>query len=270
MLNYPATPTVVTFDPHPQEFFTRQCRTLLTPLAEKVQQLAQLGVEQLVLLPFNHELACLSPRAFVQEILVQKLAARSISVGFNFRFGHRRAGTAEDLQAIAADYGVGVSIVAPQICAGERISSSAIRAALEVGDLALANRLLGRPYSLLGCVVSGQQLGRTLGFPTANLQVPTEKFLPRSGVYSVRVTGPEFAEAQIGVLNLGCRPTLGGDCQTIEVHLLDWSGDLYGQTLKVSLEQFLRPEQKFTSLEALKTQIQADCVATRALFQAPV
>ncbi|MGD1920749.1 MAG: riboflavin kinase, partial [Pleurocapsa sp.] len=127
------------------------------------------------------------------------------------------------------------------------------------GDVAVANTMLGRPYSLIGTVVTGQQLGRTIGFPTANLELPAEKFLPRYGVYSVDV----FVNKNIvkGVMNIGCRPTVAGDFPTIEVHLLNWSGDLYGQSLKVNLIEFLRPEQKFDSVEALKQQITKDCQA---------
>ncbi len=288
--------TVVTFNPHPREFFTGQRRGLLTPPPEKVRQLKTMGVEQLVLLPFDRQLASLSPEDFVEKILVQQLKARRISVGEDFRFGCKRAGTAADLKAIAASYGILVTLVPLQTCEGERISSSIIRQALESGDLEQANRLLGRSYTLTGLVVKGQQLGRTIGFPTANLQLPPEKFLPRFGVYCVRVyneveslsqvTQPQpkaNIETQatslttakdasvlpieaIGVMNIGCRPTVEGTSPTVEVHLLDWSGDLYGKTLTVSLEKFLRSEQKFTSLEALKAQIHADCEAARAFL----
>jgi len=266
--------TVVTFDPHPQEFFSGQPRQLLTPLAEKVAQLQAMKVEQLVLLPFDRELANLTPEQFVETILVQQLQAQQVSVGADFCFGRQRAGTALDLQAIAATYGVKVDIAPLKNFGEDRISSSAIRRALLEGDLPLAHRLLGRPYHLVGQVVLGQQLGRILGFPTANLQLPPEKFLPRQGVYAVRVqvcqpdhdnnwsTLPHF----LGVMNIGSRPTVGGITQVVEVHLLDWSGDLYGQILIVSLEQFLRPEHKFDSLEALKAQIQKDCTAARAVL----
>jgi riboflavin kinase / FMN adenylyltransferase len=260
--------TVVTFDPHPQAFFTGQVRTLLTPLAEKSQQLDDLGVSQLILLPFNQALAALSPAEFVAQILVQQLEAKAISVGFNFRFGHKRSGNAEDLRAIAANYGIQVNVVAPQLFEGERISSSAIRAALEQGDLQQANRLLGRSYSLVGEVVEGDRLGRTLGFPTANLRLPEQKFLPRTGVYAIRVESDGLE--QPGVMNLGYRPTVDGTKLVVEAHLLDWSGDLYGQTLTVSLEQFLRSEQKFPDLAALKAQIQQDCDRARTVFQSTV
>lgn len=275
--------TVLTFHPHPREFFSGQRRTLLTPLPEKVQHLESLGVEQLVLLPFDQELASLAPQQFVEKILVHQLRANRVSVGEDFRFGYQRVGTAADLKKIAAAYGITVTLVPLHTCDGERISSSVIRNSLLEGDLQQVNRLLGRPYTLLGSVVEGQQLGRTIGFPTANLQVPPEKFLPRQGVYCVRVSITQQSRPQLkqkdvsfssppnafslpGVMNIGVRPTVDGTAPTIEVHLLDWSGDLYGKTLRVSLEKFLRPEQKFSSLDALKAQIQADTEAAKAIL----
>lgn len=257
-------PTVVTFKPHPQEFFTGQCRTLLTPLAEKVQYLESMGVEQLVLLPFDEALASLTPQEFVEKILVQQLQAKQVSVGQNFRFGKYRAGTTDDLKAIAAQYNVMVSIAPLYTAAGDRVSSSAIRHALEHGNPRQVTQLLGRPYTLVGEVVQGRQLGRMIGFPTANLDLPKEKFLPQKGVYRVSVKGSTVAG--FGVMNIGDRPTVAGQeplKPTVEVHLLDWSGDLYGQTLTVELESFLRPEQKFASLDDLKAQIQIDCQVAR-------
>ncbi|MEG5140063.1 MULTISPECIES: bifunctional riboflavin kinase/FAD synthetase [unclassified Microcoleus] len=287
--------TVVTFNPHPQEFFTGQPKKLLTPLAEKVELLAAMGVEQLVLLPFDRELAALTAAEFVEEILVRQLQASRISVGVDFRFGRGRAGTAVDLQSIASSYGIDVALIPLHNCAeGDRISSSVIREGLASGDLRKANKLLGRPYSLVGTVVGGQRLGRTIGFPTANIELPPEKFLPCFGVYAVRVSVKdgggiikdesssykwENPKSLIpdrssnvsfinGVMNVGRRPTVDGLQLTVEVHLLDWSGDLYGQTLSASLIEFLRPEQKFASLDALKTQIQADCDIARKVLAA--
>lgn len=269
----PVYSTLVTFHPHPQEFFSGQPRKLLTPLPEKIAQLDAMGVKQLMLLPFDQQLAKLTPKQFVQEILVRQLQAQHISVGSDFRFGRNRVGTAEELQAIAAVEGIEVMITSLKLLDGNRISSSAIRNALQAGDISLANYLLGRPYSLVGTVVEGQRLGNTLGFPTANLQLPPEKWLPRSGVYAVRVHWCEKSDRpqpgtafECGVMNLGYRPTVSGTSLVAEVHLLNWSGDLYGQVLSVSLEQFLRPEQKFESLNALKAQIQADCDAAQNLF----
>jgi riboflavin kinase / FMN adenylyltransferase len=256
--------TVVSFNPHPQSYFSGQSRSFLTVLDEKVQVLESLGVEQLVLLPFDAALSSLTPEAFVQQVLVCQLRAQKISVGFNFCFGCKRSGTAEDLKAIAAQFGVPVFIVPPQTLDGEQVSSSEIRQALTAGEVERAGRLLGRPYSLTGEVVRGQQLGRSLGFPTANLKVSNQKFIPRRGVYRVWVEGQIFGQPQLGVMNIGSRPTVAGTNETIEVHLLDWSRDLYGHTVTVRLAQFLRPEQKFDSLDALKAQIQQDCVMARA------
>lgn len=264
-------PTVVTFFPHPQEFFSGESRPLLTPLAEKAAHMGRLGVGQLVLLPFNHELAALSPEAFVDTLLIKQLKAQRISVGKDFCFGKQRSGTVDDLKALASKHGVEVCIAPLQLRGTERISSSRIREALSMGDLATVNALLGRPYSLMGRVVQGQQLGRALGFPTANLKLPSDKFLPQRGVYSVWVLGvggtPE--QALPGVLNLGIRPTIGGLIPTVEVHLLAWSGDLYGKTLNLLLQEYLRPEQKFSSLDALKTQIHHDCQVALASLAKP-
>ena len=269
--------TVVTFYPHPQEFFTGESRPLLTPLHEKAVQLSTIGVEQLILLPFNRELASLTPEQFVEDVLIRKLQVQHISVGQDFCFGRQRAGTAELLQTIARQHGIDVSVIELKNLHGDRISSSAIRQALQEGDLALANRLLGRSYQLVGQVVQGQQLGRTLGFPTANLQLPAEKFLPRLGSYAVRVSVCQssretdlLVEAPLlGVMNIGYRPTVNGVAQTVEVHVLDWAGDLYGKTLVVNMEKFLRSEQRFASLDDLKAQIQLDCEMARTLLTAP-
>lgn len=268
--------TVVTFNPHPREFFSGEPQRLLTCLDEKVQQLRSLGVQQLVLLPFDRELANLSPVEFVEKILVEQLQACKISVGQDFCFGRKRSGNSAELQAIAATFGIDVNIVPLHTYQGERISSSSIRLHLSQGEIERANSLLGRSYSLRGKVVEGQKLGRTLGFPTANLQLPPEKFLPRQGVYCVQVfldkkqetSGGQEILPHPGVMNIGQRPTINGITTTIEVHLLDWSGDLYEQYLTVNLEKFLRPEEKFSSLEALKIQIKADATAAAEFFNA--
>ncbi|MEO0839287.1 MAG: bifunctional riboflavin kinase/FAD synthetase [Cyanobacteria bacterium J06643_5] len=268
-------PTVITFLPHPQEFFTGKPRTLLTPLDGKVRHLELLGVKQLVLIPFNKELSALTPEQFVEQIIVEKLQASRISVGQDFCFGSNRSGTAMDLQVLATKYGIPVTIVPLEtheenLSVKEdetRISTSLIRQALETGSIEKANRLLGRPYTLVGTVVKGQQLGRTIGFPTANLQLPEDKFLPQKGVYAVRVSEINQPDTTLknrwGVMNIGNRPTVNGTYPTVEAHLLDWSGDLYNKKLQIQLEKFLRPEQKFNGLEALKSQIQLDCNTAR-------
>ncbi len=260
------TKTVVTFDPHPQQYFTGQKRQLLTPYPERATILENLGIQQIVLLPFDRELVKLSPQEFVDRILVEKLQAKFVSVGEDFRFGNQRAGSAEDLVTITANYQIPTSI-APLAKTTEdsRISSSQIRAALLAADLTLVKELLGRYYSIVGTVVNGQEIGRSIGFPTANLLYPSEKFLPRQGAYCVRVDTPD-AKQLPGVMNIGKRPTVNGVNTTVEVHLLDFEGNLYGQELTVYLLHFLRSEQKFPSLTALTAQIQADCDAARAFF----
>ncbi|HEY9809917.1 MAG TPA: bifunctional riboflavin kinase/FAD synthetase [Halomicronema sp.] len=262
--------TVVTFYPHPQEFFTGTARTLLTPLDEKIALLHQMGVQQLVLLPFNDDIATLSPREFVEKILVRELGAKQISVGDNFRFGYKRTGTTDQLRSIAWEYGAKVNIVPLEICQEERISSSQIRDYLILGNIKAANRLLGRSYSISGTVIAGQQLARTLGFPTANIQINPEKFLPKTGVYAVRVwleNCESNHQSLMGVMNIGMRPTVAGSTLTTEVHLLDWSGDLYGQKITVTLEEYLRSEEKFPSLDSLKQQIQTDCILAKKILQ---
>jgi riboflavin kinase / FMN adenylyltransferase len=264
--------TVVSFSPHPQEFFSGTPRLLLTPVAEKIEQLKALGVEQLVLLPFDAALAKLTAQEFMQKILIDRLNVQKISVGFNFHFGYKRQGNIGDLLDI---WGKNMNIVPEQtlvldgshdLATSVRISSSNVRTALAQGELELANTLLGRPYSLVGKVIEGNKLGRQLGFPTANLQLHPQKLLPRDGVYAVYVDGIPQSESEsslqpiLGVMNIGIRPTVSGDrIQTIEVHLLNWSGDLYGSELTVHLLKFIRPEKKFASLDQLKFQIQADC-----------
>jgi riboflavin kinase / FMN adenylyltransferase len=257
-------PTVVSFSPHPVEFFSGKSIPTLTPGNEKVTELHHMGVEQLVLLPFTHDLASLTPEDFVEQVLVQQIQARFISVGEDFRFGCKRQGDAKMLRSIAARHDIEVVLISLERIGHDRISSTAIRNALHSGDLSTANRMLGRSYNLVGNVVQGQQLGRTLGFPTANLELPAMKLIPRGGVYAVRVTGMNDSVVPVlGVMNIGHRPTVNGLTQSIEVHLLDWSGDLYGQQLNVELLEFLRSEQKFGSLDDLKHQINQDCTIAR-------
>jgi len=257
-----STPTVVTFSPHPQAYFSGIAKPLLTPVEEKARQLDAIGIKQLVVLPFDDALAALGPEDFVEQILISQLQAQRVSVGSDFRFGKGRSGDAQGLKEIAARHGVPVVLVPLIEAKGSRISSSRIRAALSAGELPEATQLLGRPYPLTGTVVEGKRLGRTIGFPTANLQIPSEKFLPRIGVYSVWVH-VEKHDAVPGVMNIGKRPTVDGQDLSVEVHLFDWGEDLYGQTLSVSLDKFIRTEQKFGSLEELKAQIVKDCEMAR-------
>lgn len=261
VLNHSLRSTVVTFHPHPREYFSGEPCSLLTPLEEKISHLKKLGIQQLVLLAFNRELASLSPEAFVKEILINQLQPRYISVGEDFRFGYKRQGNAEILRTIGEQFGIKVNIATLETNQQQRISSSRIREAIVAGEIELANELLGRFYTLNGAIVAGEQRGRTIGFPTANLEVPRNKLVPRYGVYAVQVTSTTvpILDPHPGVMNIGMRPTVNGKQATIEIHLLNWTGNLYQHTLNVELKQFLRPEQKFNSLDELKNQITRDC-----------
>ncbi len=263
-----AYPTVVSFNPHPREFFSGQHQPLLTPPTEKIEALEKLGISQLVLLPFTQSLAKLSPRDFVQTVLVQQLQAQIISVGVDFRFGYQRQGTVQDLMAIASPLGIEVLTTDLKTDHQQRISSSLIRQALAEGNMAKAQEWLGRPYCLIGKVILGQQLGHQLGFPTANLELPEDKLLPRLGVYAVQVKMADQETLLSGVMNIGKRPTVAGQTIVAEVHLFNYQNNLYGQTLQVNLLAFIRPEQKFSQLEQLTQQITQDCQQAQHLLQA--
>lgn len=259
------TPSLVTFIPHPQEFFTGIKKQLLTPIPEKCILLEKLGIKQLILLPFDRELAHLSAEKFVEDILIKKINAKFISVGEDFCFGYQRQGNAKYLESLANKYNVKVSITKQQNLTikkeNVRISSSSIRHSLSNGKPELATEMLGREYQIIGKVIEGKKLGRKIGFPTANLEISSEKFLPKKGVYSVKVEvkNNHILSNLHGVMNIGTRPTIEGKNISVEIHLLDWKGDLYNQILTVKLLTFIRPEQKFSSLDELKKQIKLDC-----------
>lgn len=264
----PLQKTVVSFTPHPREFFSGEKRKLLTPLAEKSNYLAKLGINQLILLPFDQQLSLLTPEEFVKSLLIDKIGVELISVGENFRFGYQRQGDAEKLKTIANSYGVKVNITRIKNHSNFRISSSQIRQALEDGDLETANAMLGREYSLSGKVVYGQQLGQKLGFPTANLEIPPEKFIPKKGVYLVEVIQEAIPnQVNYGLMNIGNRPTVDGRKLTVEIHILNWTGNLYNQRLLVKLTEFLRSEVKFESLTALKNQIGQDIQTAKQIIE---
>jgi riboflavin kinase/FMN adenylyltransferase len=268
-------PTVVSFWPHPREVLRGEVRLRLDLPEEQLDLLAPLGIHQLVLVPFDTALAALTPEAFVRQVLVDSLQARRLAVGENFRFGAGRSGGVQDLQRLGEALGIAVEVV-PILADGEgRLSSSRIRAALAGGDLAAAARLLERPYRFRGRVVRGRGLGRTLGWPTANLQVDGRKFLPLEGVYAARAwlveaeTGAPPQPAMAAVMNLGPQPTVDPLAPSaVEVHLLDRSLELDGQSLLVEPVALLRRQCRFESLEALSAQIGADATEARRLLAA--
>jgi riboflavin kinase/FMN adenylyltransferase len=238
---------------------------LLTTRAEKLELLGQLGVDAVVLIAFDQHLASYAPDEFVREILVGRLGARHLVIGYDHGFGRGRSGDATTLRALGAREGFTVDVVEPVIIAGAPVSSSHIRRALSNGDLADAAVGLGRPYSLRGRVVRGDGRGSTLGFPTANLALPDPiKLVPLEGIYAVRADiGGELLD---GVLHLGPRPTYAGAAATIELHLFDFHEDIYGKDVGVRFCTRLRGVERFTGSAQLSAAIAADCAAARRVL----
>ena len=249
---------VITFEPQPQEFFAGPTASpaRLMRLREKLQALDGLGIERTLCLEFDQRLATMPAQTFIETLLVEGLGIRYLVVGDDFRFGHRRAGDFALLVEAGQRYGFEVADNHSYILDGERVSSTRIRQALSQGDLELAARLLGRPYDMCGRVAHGDQRGRTIGFPTANIHLH-RRVTPVYGVYAVLLSGPELRPWP-GIANVGRRPTVQGVREQLEVHLLDYQGDLYGRHVKVDFLHYLRPEQRFESLDALRQQIHID------------
>lgn len=262
----PLIPTVVSFWPHPREVLKGEPRLRLDLPSEKLELLEPLGIRQLVLVPFDRELAALSPEAFVDEVLIGQLQARQVAVGADFCFGAGRAGTVDTLRQLGNARGLQVQVLPMLADQSGRFSSSRIRRALAAGRIEEARELLERPYRFRGMVHSGRGLGRRLGWPTANLQIDGRKFLPREGVYAAWVWTPEGGP-MAAVMNLGPQPTVDPEAPSaVEVHLLDRSLELSGLELVVQPVRWLRSQQAFGSLEALTTQIGADADQARALL----
>jgi riboflavin kinase / FMN adenylyltransferase len=260
---------VLTFEPHPREFFSpASAPTRLSSLREKCGLLESCGIERVHVQRFDRALAGLAPEAFVDDVLLGTLKARWVLVGEDFRFGAKRAGDAAMLRRLAASHGVEVETLPNVTLAGQRVSSSAVRRALETGDLAGAEALLGRPYSISGRVVHGEKLGRALGFATANVQLRHNR-PPLTGIYAVRAHCAGDPPRP-GVASLGVRPTVTASGKAVlEVHLFDFSGELYGRHLRVEFLHKIRDEEKYPDLETLRAQIARDCEAARALLMEP-
>lgn len=259
---------VVTFTPHPREFFAPQGPAFrLMSAPARAHELARIGVERLYELDFNAALAALTPAEFAQHVLAGGLGVAHVTVGADFQFGKGRAGRASDLAALGRDFGFGVTIADMVADDGAEVSSTAIRAALTAGNPRAAAQMLGHPHRFEGEVIHGHKRGRELGYPTANMDI-SGLHLPRFGVYAVRVavlTGAHMG-AYIGAASLGVRPMFGQNQPNLETFIFDFSGDLYGAEIAVSLIEFLRDEAKFDSLDALLAQMDADCARARAIL----
>ncbi|HYV65175.1 MAG TPA: bifunctional riboflavin kinase/FAD synthetase [Myxococcales bacterium] len=256
---------VLTFEPHPLAVVApERAPAVIQPLHDRLAMLRQLGVDVTVLQRFTRRFAALDPEAFVREFLLRHLALRHVVVGDNVNFGRDRAGSAETLRQLGARLGFGVEVVGPVTVGAEQVSSTVLRAVLERGAVGEARRLLGRAYSLRGRVVVGDRRGRTLGFPTANLHLRRKLLLPADGVYAV--TAESEGRRHAGVMNIGVRPTFAGRRRTVEVHLLDFTGDLYRRWLVVRVIERLRGEAAFAGPEALRAAIAADVARARRVL----
>ncbi len=250
-------------DPHPLTVLGHP-QPLLTAMPLRGRLLQAAGVEQLVRLPFDRQTAEMDPDAFVREIILERIRPRHVVVGFNFTYGRGAGGNVDRLEVALAEAGVPLEVVAPTLWNGTVVSSSRVRRCLGEGDVAMATALLGRPHVVVGRVQPGQGRGRTIGFPTANVATDGGIALPAQGVYAVRCRiGPQVLP---GVCNLGPRPTFDEGESLLEVHLLDYSGDLYGRVVEVAFLQRLRGQMRFDGPEALRIQIARDAEAAKEML----
>ena len=257
---------VASFDPHPARLFKPELPPFaLTSMGQRFDLFAKFGIDAAVLIPFDRELAALSAQDFVTQWLVRRLGVTGVVTGGDFTFGSNRSGDTAQLAALGAEHGINCEVVAPVADAAGTISSTRIRNCLRAADPAGAAQLLTRPFTIRGAVEHGAKLGRTLGFPTANMRLG-DYVRPAYGVYAVMVRVPGGKRIK-GVANLGIRPMIEPPVELLETWLLDWEGDLYGKTLEVELIAYLRPEMKLAGFEALKLQIAADAEAARAVLQ---
>jgi riboflavin kinase/FMN adenylyltransferase len=249
---------VLTFFPHPRMVLQGQSEVrLLNTISEKIDLLEKTGIENLVIHPFDEKFSKLTAQEFVKTVLVDKFHIQKIIIGHDHRFGKDRTANIDDLIAFGKQYDFEVEQISVQEINAISISSTKIRNALMEGNMALANEYLGYEYFLTGTISKGKQLGRTIGFPTANLQIEENyKLIPRNGVYVVKST---FNKKNIyGMMNIGFNPTVAGENLSIEVHYFDFDADLYDQEIRVSILKYLRPEQKFGSVDLLKEQLNKD------------
>ena len=249
----------VTFDSHPLELLGGKPPALINTPFDRQKLLTQYGMDRVIVLPFDGQMMHTPWQVFVANLLEQHHAAGFVC-GDDFRFGDKGMGTADLLKQVCEERGIPCVVVPQQSLDGIRVSSTHIRRLIEEGNMEEAVRFLGHPHMLSGEVVHGRQLGRTIGIPTANLLLPEGVAVPKFGVYACKV------DAHMAVTNVGNRPTVGGQHTTVEPWILDFEGDLYGKTVTVEFYSFLRPEQKFSSLEALRREIEKNREQTRHFF----
>lgn len=257
----------MSFEPHPLEVFRpEEAPARITPLRDKACALETAGVDRFLCLPFRPSLSGMAPEVFIEDLLLRRLGVQFLIVGDDFRFGHRRAGDFATLETASREYGFELERTPTFQIDGARASSTRVREALECGDLGLVERLLGHPYQLSGRVVNGDRIGRELGFPTANIRLRRRPTMDAILVADIDIGdghGP-----RPGIASMGTRPTVNGTRALLEVYLLDFSGDLYGRHLKVTFRQWLRAQERYDSLDALREQIARDVEEARAWYRA--
>lgn len=258
---------LLTFWPHPRLVLYPEEHNLrlLSTFEEKASLLRQFGIDHLVTIPFTQEFSQLTSEEFIRKVLIEKIQTKKLVIGYDHRFGKNREGSFEYLQAHSSEFGFELEEISREDVDEIGVSSTKIRKALESGDVQTANQYLGRPYELNGIVVKGQQIGRSIGFPTANIHVPNDyKLIPKDGVYAVEAR----VEDQIfkAMLNIGNRPTVDGTRKTVETHIFDFQGDLYNKLITVYFRAFIREERKFENLEALKSQLTLDQKSAKSLL----
>lgn len=258
---------LITYWPHPRTVISSDSQNLklLTTLDEKIGLLDQAGVDHLVIIPFTRSFSQLTSEEYIQQILIDTIGTKKLVIGYDHRFGRDREGGFDYIKAHQSEYGFEVEEIPRQDIEAVGVSSSKIRLALNAGNVHTANQFLGRSYSLTGTVVKGRQLGRTIGFPTANMQVDDPaKLVPANGVYAVDV---EYAGQTLsGMLNIGFRPTVAGTNQTIETYIFDFDKDIYGEHMTLRFREFLRSEQKFDGLSTLVAQLKRDEETARVVL----
>ena len=259
---------VLTFFPHPRMILQKESQIkLIDSLDEREQFLRNLGVDNLIIQPFSIAFSKLTASEFIQDILVKKIEIASLYIGYDHHFGRNREANVEDLKNYGVQFNFKVNVISAQEIASISVSSTKIREAITSGDFVKVKEFLGRPFQLIGKVIKGKEIGRTLEFPTANLQIEAPyKIIPPQGVYIVSMTLNN--KSHFGMMNIGTRPTLNGSQQSIEIHIFNFNGDLYGKTITVCLIEKIREERKFNSLETLKKQLIIDKeICKRALTE---
>lgn len=265
-----ARSVIVTFDPHPREILNpgRSGIRLLTTLPERCELLTDIGIDEMVVIPFNRDFSLMDSKTFLKEVIWERIGVSEFVIGYDHQFGRDRQGTIDTVRAVGEEFGFDIQIVSRQEVGERTVSSTAIRRALEEkGDIVLANQFLEREYRLNGTVVHGGKRGKEIGFPTANVRPEdSRKVIPRNGVYAVMVRVEEaFFD---GMMNIGVRPTFGdGEERKLEVHLFDFDRDLYGTTLQIRFVERIRDEMAFAGVEALRERLKEDRKSVLALLQ---